>query len=221
MLLRSVLIRSVSLLVLRSVVLAVLWSVLVVSLGTVLLTLLRPVLLTIVRSVVLALLWSVLVMSLRSILLTLRPIILTLMLRSMILLELRRRIIRLLSILPTLLSRHRVISTTKVPSSRRSNTNTLISDIVRHRDLDLGQVLLHLLLHHVLYKHPTLTLKLAMTTVHYTKDTLAQRLLHLSYKTADLVDELRLDVISKTPVCRAPSVAVQLRVEGVTTEDLL
>ncbi|KAI6766841.1 hypothetical protein HG531_011201 [Fusarium graminearum] len=42
-----------------------------------------------------------------------------------------------------------------------------------------------------------------MTTVHYTKDTLAQRLLHLSYKTADLVDELRLDVISKTPSPKA------------------
>jgi hypothetical protein len=123
----------------------------------------------------------------------------------------------------TLRSRHRLVSTTKVRSRRRSNANTLIANIIRHRDLDLGQILLHLLLHHVLHKHPTLALKLAMSTVHNTQDTLAQRLLDFSDKTADLIDELRLDVVTETPVCRVswPSVAVQLRVEGVTTEDLL
>ena len=106
---------------------------------------------------------------------------------------------------------------------RCSDADTLISNIVRHRDLDLRQVLLHFLLHHALHEDPALALKLAVSTVHDTEDALAQCLLHLPHEAADLVDKLGLDVVSKTAVASSGSMAalVELRVEGVPAKDLL
>lgn len=101
----------------------------------------------------------------------------------------------------TLRSRHRLVRTTEMRPRRRTDTNTLIPDIIRHSDLDLGQILLHLLLHRFLHKNPTLALKLAMSSVDDAQDAFAQRLLDLSNEAADLVDQLGLDIVAETTVC--------------------
>lgn len=103
----------------------------------------------------------------------------------------------------------------------RSHTHTLIANVIRHRDFDLGQVLLHLLLHHLLHKDPAFALKLPVSAVDDTQNALPQRLLHLPHEAADLVDQLGLDVVSEAAVCLRAGVAVELRVEGVSTENLL
>ncbi|KAI6772905.1 hypothetical protein HG530_003863 [Fusarium avenaceum] len=73
-------------------------------------------------------------------------------------------------------------------------------DAPPHSDLDLGQILLHLLLHRLLHKHPALALKLAMSSVDDAQDAFAQRLLDLSNEAADLVDQLGLDIVAETTV---------------------
>lgn len=99
------------------------------------------------------------------------------------------------------LGRHGLMSTTKLHiRSRRSHAHTLIANVIRHRDLDLGQVLLHLLLHHVLHKHPAFALKLAVPTVHNPQNALPESLLHLADEPADLVQQLGFDVVAKPTV---------------------
>ncbi|RBQ71176.1 hypothetical protein VDGD_21489 [Verticillium dahliae] len=113
--------------------------------------------------------------------------------------------------------------------SRRRSTDAdaLVANVVRHGDLDLGQVLLHLLLDHLLHKDPALLLKLAVAAVDDAEDALAQRLLDLAHEAADLVEQLRLDVVAEAAVpllaasAAGAGVAVELRIKGVAAEDLL
>src|SRR6478609_6693725 len=118
---------------------------------------------------------------------------------------------------------HRRIRTTKIRLSRSSHTNTLIPNIIRHRDLNLGQILLHLHLHHVLHKHPALPLKLPMPTINNPQNTLPQRLLNLPHQPSNLVHQLRLDIVPKPSIRRMAraGVAIELCVERVSAEDFL
>lgn len=77
------------------------------------------------------------------------------------------------------------------------------------------------MLHHLLYKDPAFALELSVAAVDDTQDTLPQCLLHLSHEAADLVDQLGLDVVSETAVRLGAGVAVELRVEGVSAQNLL
>ena len=94
--------------------------------------------------------------------------------------------------------------------ARRSHAHSFVPDIIRDSNLNLGKVFLNLLLHHVLYEDPAFTLKLAVSAVHDTQDTLAQGLLHLPHQAPDLVDKLDFYVITKTTVGLRMCVAVKL-----------
>ena len=79
---------------------------------------------------------------------------------------------------------------------RVADTDTLVSDVIGNVDVDIGQKLLHLDLHHILDKDPAGALKLAVPSVHNTQNALAEHLLHLSHQSADLVNEFGLDIVA-------------------------
>jgi hypothetical protein len=72
-----------------------------------------------------------------------------------------------------------------------------------------------------LYEHPAFTLKLAVSSVHDTQDTLTQGLLHLPHQAPDRIDEFGFDVVTETTVSLGLCVAVKLRIEGVAAEYFL
>ncbi|TKW54847.1 hypothetical protein CTA1_3976 [Colletotrichum tanaceti] len=204
-----------------SIVLAPLAVALVVPLA---LVLLRVVLLVRLRRLVLVgpilLVRLVLLVLVGSVLLVRRGIV-RLLKRPLpaILLVRRRR-----SVVPAL-GGPRLVTTTRPvelrAGRRRTDADVLVADVVRHVDLDLGEVLLHLLLDNVLHKDPALALKLAVAAVDDAEDALAQRLLYLADEAADLVEQLDLDVVPEAAVRVAAGVAVELRVERVPAEDPL
>lgn len=125
-----------------------------------------------------------------------------------------------LLLLLVVLGRRRLILLTCISSAQllhwTAYTDILVSNVIWHIDFDIGQVPLHLLLHHGLHKDPALALKPAVSTVHHAEDALAQRLLHFADEVANLAEQLRLDVVAEAAVRIGRGVAVKLLVKGVS-----
>ena len=102
---------------------------------------------------------------------------------------------------------------------RCTHIDTLVANVIRHPNLDVGQETLHLLLDILLDEEPTGPFELSMAAVDNREHALAETLLHLPDEIADLVDKLGFEIVSEAS--RLGARRVKGVVERITAEQFL